>query len=235
MHIYLSLYEGPVARAAALESGGDVLAVDLVTAPAVWSEPGSDGEQTIVTPAQTVPGYWTLTATGADLWGAPAVIAEIDPDTGAAIRWTDAAIAGAVISQKWAGMADGPIALGVPVSQEEMLDAINARAAAIIAAGAPVTGGLHVALDDGSRADLGSMATTALAAAAGTIVWPESYQTGWIAVENDRIPLPTPAVGLALAAAVGDYYAQVRQRARDLKDDVLAGVTVDIDTGWPDA
>lgn len=122
------------------------------------------------------------------------------------------------------------------------LDDIRALAEAKIAAGAPVERDgqvLHVALDDGSRADMGGMATTAVAAAGGAVPWPESYQIGWITVENIRIPLPTPADGLSLAAAVGDYYARVKQHARDLKDAVLAASdkaaldAIDIHSGWP--
>lgn len=119
------------------------------------------------------------------------------------------------------------------------LDGINATAAALLAAGAPVAGGLHVALDDGSRADLTAMAATATAASAGSVSWPESYSRGWIAIENTRIPLPTPADGLALAAAVGNYYAGLIQYRRDLKDAALAAedeaalAAIDIAAGWP--
>lgn len=120
--------------------------------------------------------------------------------------------------------------------------AIDARLAAALGGGAPVPVGeatLHVALDGGSRADMGAMATTALAAASGAVPWPESYQTGWITVENIRIPLATPADGLALAAGVGDHYAQIRQHGRDLKDAALAAAddtalnAIDINGGWP--
>ncbi|PKR87411.1 hypothetical protein CXZ10_20420 [Pleomorphomonas diazotrophica] len=119
------------------------------------------------------------------------------------------------------------------------LDGINAAAAALLAAGAPVDGGLHVALDDGSRADLTAMAATATAASAGSVSWPESYSRGWIAIENTRIPLPAPVDGLALAVAVGNYYASIIQHRRDLKDAALAAedeaalATIDIVAGWP--
>lgn len=117
--------------------------------------------------------------------------------------------------------------------------AINAKVDALLSVGCPVGGGLHVAVDDGSRADMGAMATTALAAMSSAVPWPASYQTGWIAIENVRVPLPTPGDGLGLAAGVGDYYAKVRQRGRDLKDAALAAEdpsdldAVDIETGWP--
>lgn len=117
--------------------------------------------------------------------------------------------------------------------------AISASANALLAAGAPATGGLHVALDDGSRADLTAMAATATAASAGAISWPESYSRGWVTIENVRIPLATPADGLALAASVGDWYAAVIQHRRDLKDAALAAEdaaaldAIDVTTGWP--
>ena len=126
--------------------------------------------------------------------------------------------------------------------QSAKIEAVEAKMDAIFAAGAPVTVGadtLHVALTDGSRADLTAMATTAVAASTGAVPWPESYQTGWIAMENVRIALATPANGLGLAAGVGDYYAQVRQNGRDLKDAALAAEdqaaldAVDVESGWP--
>jgi hypothetical protein len=116
---------------------------------------------------------------------------------------------------------------------------IEARAEARLSIGAPVSDGLHIALDDGSRADLTAMAATATAAASGAVTWPASYSRGWITVENTRIPLPVPAAGLALAAVVGDWYARVVQHRRDLKDQVLAAAdeaalaAIDITAGWP--
>ena len=121
------------------------------------------------------------------------------------------------------------------------LAAIAATADTLLAAGAPVDGGLHVALDDRSSADLMVMASTETAASAGTVSWPESYSRGWIAIENMRIPLATPADGLALAASVGEWYAAVVQHRRDLKDAVLAAGdsaaldAIDIAAGWPAA
>lgn len=121
------------------------------------------------------------------------------------------------------------------------LAAISATADALLAAGAPVSGGLHVALDDRSSADLMVMASAATAASIGTVAWPESYSRGWIAVENVRIPLAAPADGLALAASVGDWYAAVVQHRRDLKDAALAAEdaaaldAIDIAAGWPAA
>jgi hypothetical protein len=118
------------------------------------------------------------------------------------------------------------------------LAAIGSAVSTHLAAGAPIAG-LHVALDDGSRADMTAMGTTAIAAASGALPWPDSYSQGWIAIENVRIPLPTPADGLGLAATVGDFYAQIRQHGRDLKDLAEAATTIpeldaiDETAGWP--
>lgn len=116
--------------------------------------------------------------------------------------------------------------------------AVTNVAATLLAAGAPI-GSLHIALDDGSRADLTAMAATATAASAGVISWPESYARGWIAIENVRIPLATPVEGLALAVAAGNFYAAIVQHARDLKDASLVAVdeaslaAIDVAAGWP--
>ena len=83
------------------------------------------------------------------------------------------------------------------------------------------------------------MAATASAAASGAVSWPESYARGWIAVENVRIPLPTPAAGLALVASVGGWQAAVVQHRRELKDaaltagDAAALDAIDETAGWP--
>lgn len=120
------------------------------------------------------------------------------------------------------------------------LAAIAATADTLLAAGSPVDGGLHVALDDGSRADLTAMAATATAASTGAVTWPESYSRGWITIENVRIPLASPAAGLMLAASVGDWYAAIVQHRRDLKDAALAAGdaaaldAIDETSGWPE-
>ncbi|MDQ0314857.1 DUF4376 domain-containing protein [Amorphus orientalis] len=138
---------------------------------------------------------------------------------------------------------DGLAAVAPPPTLEEAratkLAAISAEMADRLAAGAPTPGGLHVALDVGTRTDLGAMATTGGLAASGSVTWSDSYKLGWITIENDRIPLPTPADGIALAASVGDYYAQIRQHGRDLKDAALAAAdeteldAIDEAAGWP--
>jgi hypothetical protein len=125
------------------------------------------------------------------------------------------------------------------IARATVLAEIATTADALLAAGAPVTDGLHIALDDGSRADLTAMAATATAAASGAVSWPDSYSRGWVTIENVRIPLATPAVGLALAAVVGDWYARIVQHRRDLKDAALAAEdaaaldAIDITAGWP--
>lgn len=119
------------------------------------------------------------------------------------------------------------------------ISSITAASATLLSVGAPVVSALHIALDDGSRADLTAMAATATAAASGTLAWPDSYARGWITVENTRIPLATPADGLALAATVGNYYAAIVQHRRDLKDaalqaaDEAALAAIDVNAGWP--
>lgn len=122
---------------------------------------------------------------------------------------------------------------------ERKVSDIQAMSHALLAIGANVSDGLHVALDDGSRADLTAMAATATAAASGALPWPDSYARGWISMENVRIPLATPAAGLTLAATAGDYYAAIVQHRRDLKDAALAAESaealdaIDVSAGWP--
>lgn len=139
-----------------------------------------------------------------------------------------------------AGNQIEPFASSLDNLRSAKLAAIYMIADALLAAGALVDGGLHIALDDGSRADLTAMAATATAASAGAVSWPESYSRGWIAIENVRIPLATPADGLALAASVGEYYAALVQHRRDLKDAALAAGdeaaldAIDATAGWPE-
>ncbi|SHO65805.1 hypothetical protein SAMN02745172_02452 [Pseudoxanthobacter soli DSM 19599] len=120
-----------------------------------------------------------------------------------------------------------------------LIAAVGFIANRMVAEGAPYLG-QRIALDEGSRADITGMATTAVAAAGGAVPWPESYSLGWITQANSRLALPTPADGLALAAAVGDYYARIRQHARTLKDVLIAATdeaalhAIDITAGWPD-
>lgn len=138
-----------------------------------------------------------------------------------------------------AGNAIGPYTTSIEDLRKEKIAAIETKAAALLYGGAPVPGDLHVALDDGSRADLTAMAATATAASAGAVSWPDSYARGWITIENVRISLATPTAGLTLAASAGNYYAAIVQHRRDLKDAALAAETdaaldaIDINAGWP--
>lgn len=114
------------------------------------------------------------------------------------------------------------------------VQAINAERDRRLAMGAPYAG-RRVEVSDRGRADLGGMVSAAMLASNGLTAWGEGYARGWIAVDNERIPLPTPADGIQLAAAVGDWYGLVMQHARDLKDQAAAGNPADVDelTGWP--
>lgn len=118
---------------------------------------------------------------------------------------------------------------------------VEAKVRAMLDAGYPHAPNLHVALTDRSRTDLGAMATTAGFARLAIVPWPESYQRGWITIENTRIPLATPEDGIALAAPVGAYYGAIIQHGRDLKDAILAASDeatlneIDINAGWPAA
>ncbi|WP_372400296.1 hypothetical protein ABMY26_32300 [Azospirillum sp. HJ39] len=98
--------------------------------------------------------------------------------------------------------------------------------------------GKRFSMADSSRTDLGGMATTAGLVLSGALpTWPESYAQGWIAIDNTRLPLPDPADGIALAAAVGIAYSAIVQHARDLKDAAQASddpATVDELAGWPE-
>lgn len=122
--------------------------------------------------------------------------------------------------------------------KNKMLKEVSTKAQNILDAGCPFSEG-HVAMDDASRADLGAMATTASLALSGAVSWPSSYARGWISIENNRIEIPTPQDGISLAATVGDYYARLKQHARDLKDAILAAADdkeldkIDVNSGWP--
>lgn len=168
------------------------------------------------------------------------------PPVGSVARWSGGAWAIVADHRGEAWYLDGqptvittvgdPVAAGYsstpPLPTLEDLRA--AKIAAILVAtgedlahGAPVAGGLHVALDDGSRSDLTALASTATAVmiSNGAIAWPDSYARGWITVENERVPLATPSEGLAFAAAVGGYYSAIVQHRRDLKDAALAATS----------
>ena len=117
--------------------------------------------------------------------------------------------------------------------------AVQTKFAQIIAAGFS-TGGVHVAIDGESRANLSGMAATALAVSAKIpgITWPASYQSWW-SIEGTPIPIPAPADGLAFAAAAGIYYSQAVVHEATLVGEIEAAAdaatlgAIDIDAGWP--
>lgn len=174
-----------------------------------------------------------------DVWLIPAHATAVAPPTvptGYQAIWSGASWTLAVIP---APPVDPPPTLDEMKAGK--IAAVVARVASLIAAGAPVEHGgttYHVAIGEGSRTDMTAMGTTALATLAGALTWPADYALGWITVENDRIPLPTPAEGLALANACGVHYAAIVQHGRTLKDMILAAdegtlAAIDIDVGWP--
>lgn len=115
---------------------------------------------------------------------------------------------------------------------------VSAQFTQLIAAGYP-TGGLHVAIDDGSFARLLNMALTAMGAMGEPPGgWPTNYQT-WFTIEGPAIPLPTPADGIALAHAAGLYHSQAVVNEAALlaqiaaADDLPTLQAIDPNSGWP--
>lgn len=173
-----------------------------------------------------------------------------DAAAGVPLGWVDVAppSAGPGEAAEWRGAAW--VLVAADLEAERLAAARAAKVAAIdrqrdlvLAAGAPY-GAARIAVHDGARADMSGMAayaTTVMitAATAAPVAWPASYALGWIAADNSRVPLPTAADGLALAAAVGAWYGAVVQRARDLKDaalgapDIAALDAIDVGAGWP--
>lgn len=106
--------------------------------------------------------------------------------------------------------------------------------------GYPVPGtSLFIAYDSDTRTDMSGMTLQSILATLGS-PWPEGYRQGFIALNNERVPLPTPQDGQRLAEGYGNYYAGVKQHARSVKDALLALPTVsallafDINIGWPE-
>lgn len=99
--------------------------------------------------------------------------------------------------------------------------------------------GFIIPIDAGSRADLGGMALTATLAKMNVQPWPEGMARGWISVGGDRLPLPTPDDGLALAVGAAGYYSALAQHEQDLEDAAARANThakmdlVDVTAGWP--
>lgn len=122
-----------------------------------------------------------------------------------------------------------------PDVREALCRRIDARKEALLGRGAPASG-KFIAVDEAARADMGGMTLAAVLAKSG-MPWPEGYSKGWIAIDNERVPLPTPDDGIAFSAQVGDWYARTVQHARSLKDEVLKApdpLSVDYDAGWPE-
>lgn len=125
----------------------------------------------------------------------------------------------------------------IPVAarRQAVCDEIDALRDALLARGCPY-GDKRIQVDAESRADLDGMVTAAHLALNSVIAWPADMSQGWIALDNTRIALPTPADGITLGATVGSWYAAARQNSRTLKDSALASDNpegVDITTGWP--
>jgi hypothetical protein len=100
-------------------------------------------------------------------------------------------------------------------------DEVQRRRDDVMRGGCPY-GGLHIEVDDASRANLLGMVVAAGLAIAGTAPWPENLSRGWITLENERIPLPEPAQATALGLFVLNWYSGLIQFAADLKKSVLA-------------
>lgn len=117
--------------------------------------------------------------------------------------------------------------------------AVSAQFNNVLAAGYP-TGGYHIAIDDGSRANLAGMGATALGVLSGVpgVVWPASYQN-WFSIEGVALPIPTAADGLALANGAGGYYSLSVVNEATLLGETAACASftelsaIDPTTGWP--
>lgn len=88
------------------------------------------------------------------------------------------------------------------------------------------TGGAHVQIDAGSRANLGALALTAVLAQTGAVAWPDDYARGWVTQEGARIALATPADGIALAYGAGLHYAALVQAQTDALEAIEAAADV---------
>lgn len=106
--------------------------------------------------------------------------------------------------------------------------AVEAQFAARLAAGLPYQGQV-IDIDAPARADLGGMALTAALVNMGQLTWPEDISRGWVARGNARVPLPTPADGIALATTAAGYYSALVQHESDL----IADPSLDPAAGWP--
>ncbi|MGF7177003.1 hypothetical protein [Azospirillum doebereinerae] len=126
------------------------------------------------------------------------------------------------------------LAATLSVARVAKVAAINAERDRRLSVGAPYAG-KRIEVSDKGRADLGGMVSAAILATSGAALWGEGYARGWIAMDNERVPLLTPLDGIALAGSVGDWYGLTMQHARDLKDAALAGDLTAVNelAGWP--
>ncbi len=125
-------------------------------------------------------------------------------------------------------MSPEELAAEFDAARRTVIADISADRDALLRLGAPY-GGKRVQVDERARADLAGLALAAVLAQTDPAAWSDGYSTGWITMDNTRIPLPTPAEGSALAAAVGAWYAAVIQAARNAKDAALAVVLDPLD------
>lgn len=82
-----------------------VLPVALVTAEAVYGPIDAEMRRELISPRETLQGFWLLAATASDL---PGIAAEIEPETGRFLSGDDAVL-GARIDPVFAGMAAVPL------------------------------------------------------------------------------------------------------------------------------
>lgn len=126
-----------------------------------------------------------------------------------------------------------------PLEQRRAVKVAAARALfeAKVTAGWPFEG-LHVEINDGSRANLGGLALTAFLASQEVATWPADYGRGWVSIEGTRIPL-TPETAIPFAASAGAYYSALVQHEQDLEDALQAAesdaalAAVELTAGWP--
>lgn len=179
------------------------------------------GDKALAPAGAPVPDGWTDTAPSED------------PSGGVPLRFDGAAYA-PVDPDWWAAELAARAAAALAARRAAKLEQVKVEYARRMAEGAPFAG-KRIDVSDRGRVDLGGMVGAAMLAGNGTIPWSEGYGS-WIALDNTHVPLPTPAHGIRLAAAVGDWYARSRQCARDLKDQVLAAPNpdlIDVFSGWP--
>lgn len=130
--------------------------------------------------------------------------------------------------------------------QSARVASINQHRDDILAAGFPY-GGKLFDVSDSSLVRFAGMTLAATLSVTLSAPWDHEYADGWIAMDNTRMPLPTPEDGLLLGRLVGSWVAKVTQHARTLKDTIeavafdpvdpaasfTALAAIDITAGWP--